>query len=298
MAKLKQSKVVFNQEEHTYTLDGKQLSGVTSLLNRQLFKDKYTGISEEVLAKASERGSLIHETIECLEGFGSTQSDIYEVQEYFKLKEEHNLNVLENEYLVSDNTNVASSIDIVFDDFSLADIKTTSKLDKEYVKWQLSIYAYLFELQNPRKKAGKLYAVWLPKEQYGKPALVELERISNEVVKELIEVDSRGDQFIPPMVETDTVLQVSQDVVDEVISIATQMREMEQRYKALQAGLLEAMKANNVKSFKSGSLSLTFKDATTRKSVDTKALEKKYPDIYQELLKESQVKESLTIKIA
>jgi hypothetical protein len=65
--KLNQSSVIFDQHAHTYTLNGKTLSGVTSLLNRQLFKDKYTGISEELLAKAASRGSLIHETIELVE---------------------------------------------------------------------------------------------------------------------------------------------------------------------------------------------------------------------------------------
>lgn len=298
MQKLKHSDVIFNQEEHTYTLNGKLLSGVTSLLNRQLFKDKYTGISEEMLAKAAERGSLIHETIEMLEAFDQTESDIAEVQDYFRLKAEQGKQVEENEYLVSDDEYLASSIDIVFDDYSLADIKTTSKLDKEYVSWQLSIYAYLFELQNPTLKVGKLYAIWLPKAQYGKSAFVEVERKPTEIVKALIDCDKRGEQFCYTPVEIEQTLQVSQDVVNEVIHITRQMKEMEARYKELQAGLLQVMKISNVKSFKSGDLSMTYKEPTTRKSIDTKALESKYPDIYNELLKESKVKESITIKIA
>lgn len=295
--KLNYSKVEFNQEQHIYTLNGKQLSGVTSLLSRQLFQQKYFGISEEVLAKSAERGSLIHDTIELIDSIGAT-SDLPEALAYLRIKEENNLHTEENEYLVSDEEYIASSIDIVFDDYSLADIKTTSKLDKEYVSWQLSIYAYLFELQNPTLKANKLYAIWLPKPQYGKPQLVEVERKSAELVKALIECDKKGEQFTYTPVESEQGLQVAQDVVDEVVSITRQMKEMEARYKELQQGLLQVMKLNNVKSYKSGCLSLTFKDATTRKSIDTKALESKYPDIYAELLKESVVKESITIKIA
>lgn len=296
--KLKQSKVVFNQEEHTYTLGNKQLSGVTSLLDRQLFKDKYTGIPEAIMKASAERGSLIHETIEVVDSLG-VASDMAEVQAYLDIKEKNSLTTHCNEYLVSDNEHIASSIDIVFDDCSLADIKTTSKLDKDYVSWQLSIYAYLFELQNPRKKVGKLYAIWLPKAQYGKPALVEVERKPSEIVKELIECDKRGEQFeYKPVESTQQAMTVAEDVVNEVISIGRQMKEMEQRYKALQAGLLEVMKLNNVKNFKSGDLTLIYKESSTRKSIDSKALESKYPDIYNELLKESQVKESLTIKIA
>lgn len=296
--KLKQSKVVFNQEEHTYTLGDKQLSGVTSLLDRQLFKDKYTGIPEAIMKASAERGSLIHETIEVVDSLG-VASDMAEVQAYLDIKEKNSLTTHCNEYLVSDNEHIASSIDIVFEDCSLADIKSTSKLDKDYVSWQLSIYAYLFELQNPRKKVGKLYAIWLPKAQYGKPALVEVERKPSEIVKELIECDKRGEQFeYKPIESEQQAMTVAEDVVNEVISIGRQMKEMEQRYKALQAGLLEVMKLNNVKNFKSGDLTLIYKEPSTRKSIDSKALETKYPDIYNELLKESQVKESLTIKIA
>lgn len=192
--KLNQSSVVFDQHAHTYTLNDKTLSGVTSLLNRQLFKDKYTGISEELLAKAASRGSLIHETIELVDELG-VSSDMPEVIAYLDIKSKNNLCTLENEYLVSDNEHIASSIDVVFDDFSLADIKTTSKLDKEYVSWQLSIYAYLFELQNPTLQANKLFAIWLPKPRYGNPSLVEVVRIPTDIVKALIECDKRGEQF-------------------------------------------------------------------------------------------------------
>ncbi len=294
--KLVYSKVLFDQKEHTYTLDGKELSGVTSLLNRQLFKDKYTGVSKEALAKAAERGSLIHETIELIDSINA-ESDMPEALAYIRIKEEKGLRTLDNEYLVSDNDYIASSIDIVFDNCSLADIKTTSKLDKEYVSWQLSIYAYLFELQNPTLKAGKLYAIWLPREIYGKPALIEVERKPTELVKALIECDKRGEQFMLSTI-SDNQLQIAQNVVDEVVTITRQMKEMKARYEQLQQGLLDVMKSNGVKSFKSGELTLSYKKPTIRKSIDTKTLESKYPDIYNELLKESIIKESLTIKIA
>lgn len=296
--RLNQSSVFFNQYEHTYTLNGKTLSGVTSLLNRQLFKDKYTYISEEILANAAERGSLIHETIEVVDSLG-VESKLTEVIAYLDIKKKNNLKTLENEYLVSDNEHIASSIDLVFDDYSLADIKTTSKLDKEYVSWQLSIYAYLFELQNPTLKAGKLYAIWLPRKQYGDPALVEVDRIPTDIVKELIECDKRGEQFRGQIVPTkEQSLTIAQDVIDEVVTITRQLKDMKARYEELQQGLLILMKQNGVKSFKCDSLSLSYKEPTTRKSIDSKALESKYPDIYNELLKESTVKESLTIKIA
>lgn len=185
---LSQSAVIFNEVDHTYNYLGSYLSGVTSLLHRTLFADKYNGISAEVLAKAAAYGHNIHEQIELVDTLGVT-SETPAVQAYLQMKQELNLTTLANEYLVSDEQYIASSIDIVFDDLTLADVKTTSKLDMEYLSWQLSMYAYLFEMQNPGLKVPRLLAIWLPKPQYGKPNIVEVPRKSNDALKVLLAWD-------------------------------------------------------------------------------------------------------------
>lgn len=142
---LKQSPVIFNEVDHTYNYLGSSLSGVTSLLHRTLFANKYSGISQAVLAKAAEYGHNIHEQIELVDTLG-VESTTPAVLAYLQMKADLGLTTLANEYLVSDESYIASSIDIIFDDLTLADIKTTSRLDMEYLSWQLSIYAYLFEM--------------------------------------------------------------------------------------------------------------------------------------------------------
>ena len=59
---------------------------------------------------------------------------------------------LANEYTVSDEEYFASNIDCVWEkegEISLADIKTTYRIDKESLSWQLSIYAYLLRGRIP-----------------------------------------------------------------------------------------------------------------------------------------------------
>lgn len=185
---LSQSAVIFNEVDHTYNYLGSYLSGVTSLLHRTLFADKYNGISAEVLARAAAYGHNIHEQIELVDTLGVT-SETPAVQAYLQMKADLNLTTLANEYLVSDEQYIASSIDIVFDDLTLADVKTTSKLDMEYLSWQLSMYAFLFEMQNPGLKVPRLLAIWLPKPQYGKPNIVEVPRKSNDALKVLLAWD-------------------------------------------------------------------------------------------------------------
>ena len=295
MITLNKSQVVFNEYDHTYTLDGKSLTGVTSILNRQLFADKYSGISEDVLAKAAEYGKGVHESIELYDSMGIGE-DEDAVKAYIKLVKKAKLTRLDNEYLISDDDYVASSIDVVFDDCTLADIKTTSHLDEEYVSWQLSIYAYLFEKQNPDLQANKLIAIWIPKERYGKPKIVEVCRKPVSEVIRLIEADKNGQQYVPS-VATSTEITIANEVIQEVIRIERELKELKDKQTELREGLLKQMQDHNIKSFKTDGLSLTRKLATTKTSLDSKMLQDKYPEIYEECLKTSEVKESLLIKI-
>lgn len=57
---LKNSGVFFNEEAHEYWLGDKQLSGITGMLQRQLFPDEFNGISEATLNAAAE---LVQESI-------------------------------------------------------------------------------------------------------------------------------------------------------------------------------------------------------------------------------------------
>lgn len=292
--KLAQSAVIFNDLDHTYTLDNRQLSGVTSILNRQLFADKYSGISEEVLNKAAEYGKGVHESIELYDALGIGEDD-KNVKHYISLMQKHNLIRLDNEYLVSDNDYVASSIDIVTIDCSLIDVKTTSHLDEDYVSWQLSFYAYLFEKQNPDLQANKLLALWIPRSRYGNPKIIEVPRRPVSEILRLIEADKNGTQFIPASV--DNSLAIPQDVIEEVIRIEKGIKQLKEMQDLMRAKFLQAMQDNDVKSFKADGLSITRKLATTKQSLDTKMLQEKYPDIYNECLKTTEVKESILIKV-
>lgn len=291
--KLVKSPVVFHSEEHTYTLDGKQLSGITSLLDRQLFKDKYSGIPEEVLRNAAERGTYIHQCCELVdEGF---VSDNQESINYLRLKEKYNLRIEESEYLVSDNEHVASCIDKVYryDDttFYLGDIKTTYKLNKEYVMWQLSIYAYLFEKQNPGARVTSIFAIWLRGET---AQLVELDRVPTEKVEELLRCDAMGLQYGE---ECEALPSVIPEMEALVVDVETRLKRLTEQKKALMDGLMRAMVKEGIYAWKGEKMSITRKTASTRKSFDKEKFEEDYPGVYDKYIKETPISESLLIKI-
>lgn len=299
MSALKLSKVVFDEVEHTYTNEqGKKLSGVTALLGRQLFQAKYEGISKGVMEAAAERGNAIHRQIEMYESFGGEIWDD-EVNAYIKLKAKGKYETMATEWLVSDNEHVASSIDVVFvkgKKIYLCDIKTTSKLDMEYLSWQLSIYKYLLLLDNPKAKIGGLVACWLPKGQYGRPKMVEVPEKPMEWVKELIECDARGEQWVSPetpVVQEERSLAVP---VDMATAIAEWLR-AEQVAKEFKERLKALMEEHGVTKWENEVFTATLSVPSTFTTFDSKAFEKADPDTYEKFLKTTERKGALRIKL-
>lgn len=291
---LNKSQVIFNQEQHTYSLNGVQLSGITGMLERQLFPKKYENVPQFILERAAERGSMIHEACEIVDELG-VEHESQEAQNYIRLKEENILVHEASEYLVSDNEHFASCIDKVYrvdnDTFDLADIKTTYKLDTEYVSWQLSIYAYLFEMQNPKAKVNKLYAIWLRGE---KAELVEVKRKSSELVIDLLACEINGTQFRNTAEAEEFPL--FEEMEDEIYSLMTKISELEQKKKDLQDALLLEMTKKDSYSWKGSRISITRKKDSVRKSFDKKAFEADHPDMVDKYMKETKVAGGLMIK--
>lgn len=289
---MKQSPVIFNKEDHTYKLGENFLQGITGILSKHLFQDKYDNVPDFVLERAASRGTFVHECCELIDTLGIIPDNI-EAQNYIKLKEEHGLNTIANEYIVSDEEHFASAIDVVLSDYSLADIKTTAQFDNEYVSWQLSIYAYLFELQNPDLKANKLYGIWLRNE---KAELIEVEKKPKELIKELLRCEVEGELFVSPLQKITTPARIY-EVEKFLIDLETQAKEIETKRKELLDGILKEMEKANVDKWETGKIRLTRRKATTSERFDSKAFKKFNPDLYSQFAKISPVKSSITLKV-
>ena len=289
---MKQSKVIFNKENHTYKLGEVFLQGITGILSKHLFQDKYDNVPDFVLQRAASRGTFIHECCELVDTLGIIPDSI-EAQNYIKLKEKHSLTSISNEYIVSDEQHFASAIDVVLSDYSLADIKTTYKFDHEYVSWQLSIYAYLFELQNPELKANKLYGIWLRNDT---AELIEVEKKPKELIKELLRCEVEGELFVSPL-EKITAPSRIYEVEKFLIDLDTQAKEIEAKRKELLEGILKEMEKANVDKWETEKIRLTRRKATTSERFDSKAFKEFNPDLYQQFMKVSPVKSSITLKV-
>lgn len=301
------SPVLFNEDGHTYTLEGHTLQGVTPII-AWLFPETYRGIPQSVLDNAAQYGSMIHKKIELADSMGIV--DDQAVRDYLELKDQKGVKTLVNEYLVSDERRIASSIDIVMDNFDLWDVKTTSKVHIPNVTMQLSIYAWLFEEQNPGMKAGDLYCCWLPKPQYGQADLIRLNRVSADVCKEIVQMwacggdplnarsilSGVGFEFERQRVSGD-VPEVMQDLMDELININEAMKVMQEREKAIKDIFLTQMQQDGVDKMGNDLIEFSRKAAYERTSLDSTRLKKEHPDVFESYKKVTKVAESITYKV-
>ena len=130
---------------HVYLVDGVIVPSITRVMTVR-FGKKYEGVDKEVLKRASEAGTALHEAIEryCKDG---EVTDLKELRNFQFLQKQYGFEVIENEVPViiwkDEKPVCAGRLDMVIKmDGKLggADIKRTAVLDKEYLAYQLNLY--------------------------------------------------------------------------------------------------------------------------------------------------------------
>lgn len=304
---LNDSGVLFNREEHTYELNGKFLSGITEMLQRQLFPDEFDGVPEEAIQQAALYGTEVHESIEQFDSFW-TNDGTQEVADYIDICTTNGLIHERSEYTVTDGMNWASNIDKVFrrgdSTFDLADLKTygTMTVEKmEKARWQLSIYAYLFEILNPNATVGKLYIIHLRCKQKNDGStdhianLIEVDRIPSEVCKKLLDTDLAGEQFENPY---STIPADIAEREQEIRTLMLQKKEAEERLNELKSEILSRMEETQARSWNTETMKLTRKLPSTRYSFDLNRFKTDHPEFnYDNYMKKSAVGSSLLITV-
>lgn len=294
------SGVVFTDNPHGYHLpvDGGaiELKGITGILHEHLFPDMYFTVSGDVLAKAACRGTAIHENCRAYDLLGVEASG--ESMQYAKMMNEGNFRAFAHEYTVSDEKYVASNIDVVAEkdgEIVLMDIKTTSRLNEEYLSWQLSIYKYLFKLQNPDLDVQGLYGIWLPQERYGKPKIIKVAEVPMSEVKRLLECDAKGKKYSPVVGK-----KITTDIVamqQTVTSVFRELKELDNKKKSIMDALYTIMEANDIKKWECDEFSVTRVFPTSKDSFNTRKFKAEHADLYEEYKTVSKVAGSVRITL-
>lgn len=337
-ADLKQSEVVFNELAHTYLRGDTELSGITGLIHAVLLLGVYPYASDFVkkvqIPKAGYYGTCVHKAIQAWDELGIelTQfpdkdhptagilpsQDVSAELAYYRKVKPRNVKTVASEFTV-DYLNFASQIDCIWCDneggIYLVDHKTNN-LDyypggadglKEYLSWQLSCYAVMFEKQTGKKVKG-LIGNWMRK---GAGELWRIERKPDELVQKLLSTDIMPDgngRFVyinqemqvyaekveeVKQTESDSSLVVPSDVVT---AIATLLK-AEKADKAMKEKLRELMEDAGVSKWECDQFTATIGKASESTTFDSKAFQADHPDLYKQYLKKTTRKGSFTQKL-
>lgn len=279
--------IIFYPEAHEYLHIGKDFastaySGVTSILKQVLFPNKYKDVGADVLERAAARGTRIHELCQASDTIPTNRREgdeqyIAEVTNYELLKASNDITMIANEYLVSrDDWGIASQIDCVDSEGNLYDIKTTYRLDTEYVSWQLSFYAEMYEHQNPTLKAGKLYAIWL---RGPESKLVEVPRKTPEQIEQVIKAWQAGE----------TLTTADGDDIDRLVTIEEQIAILKDSLSELETKRTQALEPIQAKMIEDGvknvdnpRIKITLVADSTSTRFDSKRFKADHCDLFKE----------------
>ena len=334
---LKQSAVVFDEATHTYRRGDEKLSGITSLIHDVLQLGVYPDASDFVLnvqiPKAGYYGTCIHKAIQMYEDIGiemtkfpekehptagtlPAQDVSIELETYKRLKPKK-LRVIATEFTVSFGM-FATQVDSVLadeDDNIYLDDHKSNNLDyypggkeglKEYLPWQLSANAVMFENQTGLKVKG-LYADWIRK---GDGELWKIERVPDEKVLQLLSTEilpkpeggfiyiNEAMQVSTPHVEEVKPVEAKSEalvVPSEITTAIANLVKAEKVAKVMKEKLRELMEKHGVTKWECDAFTASIGKASTATTFDAKALEAADPETYKKYLKTSTRKGSFKI---
>jgi len=286
--------IEFREDTHEYFKDGKKLISVTQLMRKHGLAPSYDSVPEAVLKAKAERGTLIHKEIEDYLKHGDIgfTNEMWAFREYIECELDGNRPIASEQIVYNDV--VAGTVDLVFNDGTIADIKTTATLHKEAISWQLSIYAYLWGLifeQTPSK--GKAYHF----NAEGLLKVVDIPLKPMAEVERLLECERNGEIYTQELTGTDRQLAELAEVESLIKAIEEQKKAAEAQATELRAAIMKAMEDNAVTSFENDRIKITYVAATTRTAIDSAKLKKEMPEIAEKYTKKSNVKASLRITL-
>lgn len=166
---------------------------------------------------------------------------------------------------------------------------------------QLSVYAYLFEIVNPKAKVGRLIVIHLRNKQKKdgifdhQRKIIFVERIPSEIVKELLDADEEDRKFLNPY-DIPAEYAAKERRIRELIKMKT---EAEEELGSIKTSFMQVMERLNVTNWTTESgMKITRKLPTTRSSFNLALFRKKNPDFeMNEYMRTSNVAGSLSIAI-
>lgn len=287
--------VNFDKETHTYTLNDKVLISTTQLMQKFGLAPSYEGVNTELLEKAAERGTMVHQEIENYIkngeiGFSNELGQfIAFCRKYPQIVEMKSETIVHNDL-------VAGTIDFIYrfkNRTVIADFKTTSAVHKNAVAWQLSIYAYLYDKENYEDISIQVFHF-----NKGNLEIHDLQLKSKNEVEMLMKALESESEYLESSNLLPTELQ------NELVRIETEFSLFETFYKQMKAKrdeiyskIKQAMEEGSITSVQTNKFKITYVAPSKKETIDKSKLEAELPEIAEKYTKTTTVKSSIRITL-
>jgi len=163
--------LVYNEETHTYTLNGVELPSVTQIITSIGLVD-YSMANKDLLEYKADIGRKVHRTIELYDNNELDDSELHPLlknylEQWKKFKKDFGLHIIESEikmfhpiYKYAGTIDVLGRID---DYYVIIDIKSGGEIPAHSI--QTSAYKEMIE-KNTKIKIRRRFAVYLTEENY------------------------------------------------------------------------------------------------------------------------------------
>ena len=296
--------MTFDKEKHTYTHNDVIYTSVTQLLSKHGLSANYKGIDPKILEEAKKFGNEIHEELEHL--IKGTSKDVSQTAlDGFKLL--GNIILMASEMMVySELDTLSGTIDImayIDNKLTILDIKTTYAFHELSVRWQLSLYAYLYYKQYGTR-IDLMKCLWYDKKN-DNWFLKDIEPISDDNIQRLLECEKQGilytEETENELIDTYYSQQLA-TTIGKIKQYKEWIKELEKEQALIEDMLKNGMKEYNIKSFDNEYFKITYTPETVREKVDYEAILNDKgveitPQDIEKHTKKTTVKDRLTITL-
>jgi regulator of replication initiation timing len=293
---LQNIKLDFNEAEHKYFKDGRELISVTTFLKSAGLGANYNAVDEDILKRARLRGEGIHYQVEDAvnnANFDELTDEGAQIVDY--LAKEYNngergefTDVMAEGMLYSNNPDrpYAGRFDILGKlgkEYILYDIKTMkswSQTIENCAQWQLSLYAKAlhdeFKIDVKELVILKFETIKIDDVEHFILKPKRVDKISDlEIDKLLMNGELPNNQIIPFDDKDIAIFKAIKQKEEEI-------KELEEQIKQVKDNVYEIMKERNILNAENedGTLKITRVKDTTTETVDAKKLKVEEPLIY------------------
>ena len=304
----------FNEETHTYSIDGDIASvSVTELLAKHHLSPSYDGVDKKLIKKAAEEGKKVHADLEKIFNEEEYELETEQGKNFQKwVAKNVQCGVAEQRLGFEYNgLTIAGTADVMgfLKDGTLfvGDHKNTAQFNREYVSWQVSLYDYFArKLEGEKvngkpfnwKGASKFYCFHYDKKDNGELTVYELEKVPDNEIERLIECEYKGETY------TRRELVVAPELQVEFIKKQKAFARLEKQYKTakekmdkVREKLVNLFEEQGILQWKTDNMTVSYVAPTETHSVDSEKLKKELPLVFAKYQKISKRKATVRISV-